>query len=158
VVTAVVEMEGLGIQVLVTGAMMVRVMAPTIIVGRWSIGPRNVDPRQRKRRLMWPKMMNPHYCLLRSSLSRQRRSHHHHRRSSCRHIPQVKLCCGCPLRRNRLQHVPLAVHIGWLFTWWRRRWVLDTCTTNHMMGSRSAFFELDRSIHGTVKFGDGSVV
>jgi hypothetical protein len=38
------------------------------------------------------------------------------------------------------------------------RWVLDTGATNHMTGSKSAFSELDRSIHGTVKFGDGSVV
>jgi hypothetical protein len=31
-------------------------------------------------------------------------------------------------------------------------------TTNHLTGSKSTFSELDRSIHGTVKFGDGSVV
>jgi hypothetical protein len=39
-----------------------------------------------------------------------------------------------------------------------KRWVLDTGATNHLMGSRSAFSELDRSIHQMVKFGDGSVV
>jgi transposase InsO family protein len=39
-----------------------------------------------------------------------------------------------------------------------RRWVLDTGTTNHMMGCRSAFSDLDHNVHGTVKFVDGSVV
>ena len=34
----------------------------------------------------------------------------------------------------------------------------DTGATNHMTSSRSAFFELDTGVHGTVKFGDGSVV
>ncbi|WVZ75292.1 hypothetical protein U9M48_023362 [Paspalum notatum var. saurae] len=38
------------------------------------------------------------------------------------------------------------------------RWILDTGATNHMMSSRSAFSELDTGVHGTVKFGDGSVV
>ncbi|WVZ49440.1 hypothetical protein U9M48_000802, partial [Paspalum notatum var. saurae] len=38
------------------------------------------------------------------------------------------------------------------------RWILDTGATNHMTSSRSAFSELDTGIHGTVKFGDGSVV
>ena len=38
------------------------------------------------------------------------------------------------------------------------RWVLDTGTTNHMTGARSAFSELDYGIRGTVKFGDGSIV
>jgi hypothetical protein len=39
-----------------------------------------------------------------------------------------------------------------------RRWVLDTDATNHMMGCRSTFSDLDCNIRGTVKFGDGSVV
>ena len=38
------------------------------------------------------------------------------------------------------------------------RWVLDTGTTNHMIGSRNVFAELDTGVTGTVKFGDGSVV
>jgi hypothetical protein len=38
------------------------------------------------------------------------------------------------------------------------RWVLDSGATNHMTGARSAFAELDTNIHGTVRFGDGSVV
>ncbi|WVZ59800.1 LOW QUALITY PROTEIN: hypothetical protein U9M48_009898 [Paspalum notatum var. saurae] len=36
-------------------------------------------------------------------------------------------------------------------------WILDTGATNHMTGVRSAFSELDTGIHGTVRFGDGSV-
>jgi hypothetical protein len=36
--------------------------------------------------------------------------------------------------------------------------VLDSGATNHMTGSRSAFTEPDLGIHGSVKFGDGSVV
>jgi hypothetical protein len=38
------------------------------------------------------------------------------------------------------------------------RWVLDSGATNHMTGARGAFAELNRGIHGTVRFGDGSVV
>jgi hypothetical protein len=39
-----------------------------------------------------------------------------------------------------------------------RRWVLDTGATNHMMGCRSVFSNLDRNVHGTVRFRDSSVV
>jgi hypothetical protein len=37
-------------------------------------------------------------------------------------------------------------------------WVLDTGATNHMMGTCAIFAELNTSVTGTVKFGDGSVV
>jgi hypothetical protein len=37
-------------------------------------------------------------------------------------------------------------------------WILDTGATNHMTGERSIFSELDTSVHGTVRFGDASVV
>ena len=37
-------------------------------------------------------------------------------------------------------------------------WYLDSGATNHMTGDRAAFTELDTSIVGTVKFGDGSRV
>jgi hypothetical protein len=37
-------------------------------------------------------------------------------------------------------------------------WFLDTGATNHMTGVRSAFADLDTSVMGTVKFGDGSVI
>lgn len=39
-----------------------------------------------------------------------------------------------------------------------RRWVLDTGATNYMIEARSAFSELDVSVCGSVKFGDGFVV
>jgi hypothetical protein len=39
-----------------------------------------------------------------------------------------------------------------------RRWLLDTGATTHMTNYRFAFSDLDHNIHGTVKFGDGSVV
>jgi len=39
-----------------------------------------------------------------------------------------------------------------------RRWVLNTGVTNHMMGSWNVLAELNTSVTGTIKFGDGSVV
>ena len=36
--------------------------------------------------------------------------------------------------------------------------MLDTGATKHMTGSRDVFAELNTSVTGTVKFGDGSVV
>lgn len=38
------------------------------------------------------------------------------------------------------------------------RWYLDTGASNHMTGSLEKFTELDKSIFGAVKFGDGSIV
>jgi hypothetical protein len=37
-------------------------------------------------------------------------------------------------------------------------WVLDTGASNHMTGWREAHMSLDTSVHGTVRFGDGSLV
>ena len=37
-------------------------------------------------------------------------------------------------------------------------WVLDTGASNHMIGSRSALSQLDETIDGAVRFGDGSCV
>jgi hypothetical protein len=37
-------------------------------------------------------------------------------------------------------------------------WYLDTGATNHMTGHGDAFAEIDRTVTGTVKFGDGSVI
>jgi hypothetical protein len=39
-----------------------------------------------------------------------------------------------------------------------RRWILDTGATNHMSGARSAFSEINFRVHGSVKFGDNSIV
>ncbi|WVZ71837.1 hypothetical protein U9M48_020372 [Paspalum notatum var. saurae] len=39
-----------------------------------------------------------------------------------------------------------------------RRWIFDTGASNHMIGARAAFSDLDTGIAGTVRFGDGSVV
>ena len=37
-------------------------------------------------------------------------------------------------------------------------WILDTNATNHMTGCREALASLDESMHGAVRFGDGSTV
>lgn len=37
-------------------------------------------------------------------------------------------------------------------------WYLDTGASNHMTGCVEVFTDLDTSVMGTVKFGDGSVV
>jgi hypothetical protein len=37
-------------------------------------------------------------------------------------------------------------------------WVLDTCASNHMTGTRSTLTQLDETVHGMVRFGDGSGV
>lgn len=37
-------------------------------------------------------------------------------------------------------------------------WYLDTGATNHMTGDKHCFVEIDYSICGKVKFGDGSVI
>jgi hypothetical protein len=39
-----------------------------------------------------------------------------------------------------------------------RWWVLGTGATNHIMGCKYAFFDIDLKIHGTLKFRDDSVV
>ena len=37
-------------------------------------------------------------------------------------------------------------------------WYLDTGASNHMIGDTSVFVDLDESVTGSVKFGDGSLV
>jgi hypothetical protein len=39
-----------------------------------------------------------------------------------------------------------------------KRWVLDNGASNHMTRVQDAFAKFDSNVHGTVKFGDGSVV
>jgi hypothetical protein len=38
-----------------------------------------------------------------------------------------------------------------------KSWIYDTGATKHMSGSRVAFTELNRAVHGTVRFGDDLV-
>jgi hypothetical protein len=37
-------------------------------------------------------------------------------------------------------------------------WYRDTDVSNHMTGQGDVFFELDRTVQGTVKFEDGTVI
>jgi hypothetical protein len=39
-----------------------------------------------------------------------------------------------------------------------KRWVLDNRASNHMTGVREIFAKLNSNVHGTIKFGDGSMV
>ena len=50
------------------------------------------------------------------------------------------------------------VHLGRVGGGQEQRWYLDFGASNHMTGSKEAFSELDGSMTGTVKFGDGSRV
>jgi hypothetical protein len=52
----------------------------------------------------------------------------------------------------------LFVHLGGKKEGDSTQWILDTGATNHMMGERSTFSELDMGVHDIVRFGDGSVV
>jgi hypothetical protein len=38
-----------------------------------------------------------------------------------------------------------------------KRWIMDTGASNHMSGSRVAFAHLDTTVHGSMRFGDGSI-
>jgi hypothetical protein len=50
------------------------------------------------------------------------------------------------------------VHLGAEGSTVEHKWYLDSGASNHMTGVKSAFTELDSSITGSVKFGDGSRV
>ncbi|XP_066384994.1 uncharacterized protein [Miscanthus floridulus] len=50
------------------------------------------------------------------------------------------------------------VHLGRVGGDQEQRWYLDSSTSNHMMGSKTAFSKLDDDVTGMVKFGDGSRV
>jgi len=39
-----------------------------------------------------------------------------------------------------------------------QRWYLDSGASNHMTGSKTAFYELGSGMKGSVKFGDNSKV
>jgi len=48
------------------------------------------------------------------------------------------------------------VHLGCMGDEQEQQWYLNSDASNHMMGSKVAFSELDNDVTGTVKFGDGS--
>jgi hypothetical protein len=50
------------------------------------------------------------------------------------------------------------VHLGRVGGDVEQRWYLGSGTSDHMIGSRKAFSELDSGVTGLVKFGDGSKV
>ena len=50
------------------------------------------------------------------------------------------------------------VHLGRVGGGQEQLWYLDSGASNHIMGSKEAFSELDDNMTGTVKFGDGSKV
>ena len=50
------------------------------------------------------------------------------------------------------------VHLGRVGTDQELLWYLDSGASNHLMGSKASFSELDDDVTGTVKFGDGSRV
>ena len=50
------------------------------------------------------------------------------------------------------------VHLGRVGADQEQRWYLDFGASNHMMGSKASFSELDDDVTDTVKFGDGSRV
>ena len=50
------------------------------------------------------------------------------------------------------------VHLRCLGGEQEQRWYLDSGASNHMMGSKKTFSELNGNVTGTVKFGDGSRV
>lgn len=65
---------------------------------------------------------------------------------------------GVPAPEIHLDEHKLFVQLGEKGASGSTHWILDTGATNHMTGQRDAFSELDTSVHGTVRFGDGSVI
>jgi hypothetical protein len=62
-----------------------------------------------------------------------------------------------PTGEIHLHEQKLFIHLGDNKEGDCARWILDTGATNHMIGARGVFSELDTGVHGTVRFGDGSV-
>ena len=62
------------------------------------------------------------------------------------------------LKAVNLDEPRAQVHLGRVGGEQEQRWYLDSGASNHMMGSKAAFSELDDDVAGTVKFDDGSRV
>ena len=62
------------------------------------------------------------------------------------------------LKAINLNELRTQVHLGHVGYEQEQRWYLDSGASNHMMGSKEAFSELDGNMTGTVKFDDGSRV
>ena len=60
------------------------------------------------------------------------------------------------LKAVNLDEPRAQVHLGHVGDEQEQQWYLDSSASNHMMGSKAAFSELDDDMTGTVKFGDGS--
>ena len=65
---------------------------------------------------------------------------------------------GKALKAINLDKPHVQVHLGRVGGEQEQRWYLDFGASNHIMGSKEAFSELDGNVTGTVKFGDGSRV
>jgi hypothetical protein len=59
------------------------------------------------------------------------------------------------LKAIHLDEPCIQVHLGRVGDEQEQRWYLDSSASDHMMGSKEAFPELDDDMTGTVKFGDG---
>jgi len=62
------------------------------------------------------------------------------------------------LKAVNLDEPRTQVHLGRVGSEQEQRWYLDFGASNHMMGSKVAFSELDGNVTGMVKFDDGSTV
>ena len=60
------------------------------------------------------------------------------------------------LKAVNLDEPRAQVHLECVGNEQEQRWYLDSDASNHMMGSKAAFSELDDDMIGTVKVGDGS--
>ena len=65
---------------------------------------------------------------------------------------------GKALKTVNLDEPRAQVHLGCVGADQEQRWYLDSGASNHMMGSKASFSELDDNVTGTVKLGDGSRV
>ena len=65
---------------------------------------------------------------------------------------------GKALKTVNLDEPRAQVHLGRMGADQDQWWYLDSCASNHMMGSKESFSELNGDVTGTVKFGDSSRV